>query len=110
MRVSYATSKLMNLEDGQELLKVLDQRKADLKLLTLQEESIPGTTQTIAFDSSGSISQIVHKNSSDVAIRTDAFTFGANTITEVRTLYTGETLTIMTNTDTLVTTVTYSAA
>ena len=84
---------------------------SDLKLaILLQEETIPDTTQTIAFDSSGNVSSIVHKDGSNNTIRSDAFTFGTNTITEVRTLYTGETLTIVTNTDTLVTTVTYSAA
>lgn len=76
----------------------------------LQEETIPGTTQIISFDSSGNVTSIVHKNSSNVAVRTDAFTFGTDTITEVRTLNTGENLTIVTNTNTLVTTVTYAAS
>lgn len=78
--------------------------------ILLQEETIPDTTQTISFDSSGNVSSIVHKDGSNNTIRSDAFTFGTNTITEVRTLYTGETLTIVTNTTTLVTTVTYAAA
>ena len=83
----------------------------DLKsAILLQEETIPDTTQTISFDSSGNVSSIVHKDGSNNTIRSDAFTFGTNTITEVRTLYTGETLTIVTNTTTLVTTVTYAAA
>lgn len=83
----------------------------DLKsAIALEEENIPGTTQTISFDSSGNVSQIVHTNSNNVAVRTDVFTFGVDTITEVRTLNTGESLTIVTNTDTLVTTVTYAAA
>lgn len=77
--------------------------------LTLQEENIPGTTQTISFDSVGNVSQIVH-SANGVAVRTDVFTFGADTITEVRTLSTGESLTIVTNTDTLVTTTTYADA
>ena len=76
----------------------------------LQEENIPGTTQTITFDADGNVQSIVHKNSSNVAVRTDAFTFGTDTITEVRTLNTGESLTIVTNTNTLVTTVTYAAS
>lgn len=74
--------------------------------LMLQEENIPGTTQTIGFDSVGNVSQIVH-SANGVAVRTDVFTFGTNTITEVRTLSTGESLTIVTNTDTLVTTTMY---
>ena len=76
----------------------------------LQVENIPDTTQAIAFDSSGNISSITHKDGNNATVRTDAFTFGTNTITEVRTLDTGEVLTIVTNTDTLATTTTYTAA
>lgn len=83
---------------------------ADLKSAsTLQVENIPDTVQTITFDSEGNVQTIMHTRDG-VAIRTDAFTFAANTITEVRTLNTGESLTIVTNTDTLQTTVTYTAA
>ena len=84
----------------------------DLKgAICLQEENIPGTTQTITFDSSGNVSQIKHcTTGTTTAVRTDAFTFAANSITEVRTLATGESLTIVTNTTTLETTVTYAAA
>ena len=82
----------------------------DEKYALLLHDEIPGTTQTIAFDSFGNVSTITHTNGSNVAVRTDAFTFAANSITEVRTLNTGETLTIVTNTTTLVTTVTYAAA
>lgn len=82
----------------------------DEKYALLLHDEIPGTTQTIEFDSSGNVSTITHTNGSNVAVRTDAFTFAANSITEVRTLNTGETLTIVTNTTTLVTTVTYAAA
>lgn len=77
--------------------------------LTLQEETIPDTVQTITFDSAGNVSAITH-TANNVAVRTDAFTFGTDTITEVRTLSTGESLTIVTNTTTLQTTVTYAAA
>ena len=77
-----------------------------IRLLT---ETIPGTTQTISFDDSGVISAITH-TANNAAVRTDTFTFGDVTITEVRTLSTGETLTIVTNTSTLQTTVTYNAA
>lgn len=77
--------------------------------LMLQEETIPDTVQTITFDSAGNVSAITH-TANNVAVRTDAFTFGTETITEVRTLSTGESLTIVTNTTTLQTTVTYAAA
>lgn len=71
-------------------------------------DDVPDTVQTYTF-SAGSVSQVTHtKNGTDV--RTDAFTYGESTITEVRTLSTGESLTIVTNLTTLETTVTYSAA
>lgn len=109
--MSYDLTHLTRQKDNKALAEKVKLELDNIKgAITLQEENIPGTTQTITFDSSGNVSQIVHKNSSNVAVRTDVFTFGTNTITEVRTLYTGETLTIVTNTTTLVTTVTYSAA
>lgn len=77
--------------------------------LMLQEETIPDTVQTITFDSAGNVSAITH-TANNVAVRTDAFTFGTDTITEVRTLSTGESLTIVTNTTTLQTTITYAVA
>ena len=93
-------------EDYSELSDDVDQLK---NALTLQEETIPDTVQTITFDSAGNVSAITH-TANNVAVRTDAFTFGTDTITEVRTLSTGESLTIVTNTTTLQTTVTYAAA
>jgi len=75
----------------------------------LLHEVIPDTVQSITFDSAGNVSTITHVRN-NTAIRTDTFTFSAETITEVRTLSTGESLTIVTNTTTLQTTVTYAAA
>jgi hypothetical protein len=75
----------------------------------LFQENIPGTVQTIAFDSAGNVQSITHMDGT-TAVRTDVFTFAASTITEVRTLASGESLTIVTNTDTLETTTTYAAA
>lgn len=75
----------------------------------LQADDIPNTTQTVTFNQqTGNISQIVHSRN-NAAVRTDTFTFGANTITEVRTLAAGGSLTLVTNLTTLATTVTYSA-
>ena len=111
-----ALSSDVNLVGSDIPVSALDSTKLDVAItdlksaILLQEETIPDTTQTISFDSSGNVSSIVHKDGSNNTIRSDAFTFGTNTITEVRTLYTGETLTIVTNTITLVTTVTYAAA
>ena len=93
-------------EDYSELSDDVGQLK---NALMLQEETIPDTVQTITFDSAGNVSAITH-TANNVAVRTDAFTFGTDTITEVRTLSTGESLTIVTNTTTLQTTVTYAAA
>ena len=83
---------------------------AAVTALKLQVDIIPDTTQTITYDSSGNVSAIVHTDENDDIVRTDTFTFGENTITETRTLDTGEVLTIVTNTSTLVTTITYTEA
>lgn len=78
-----------------------------LKGYVLHLENIPNTDQSISFDSSGNIQSIIHTSGSTV-IRTDTFTFGNNTITEVRQLPSGEKLTIVTNLNTLVTQTTYT--
>lgn len=75
----------------------------------LHAEEIAGTTQTITFDAAGNVTQITHMGAT-AAVRTDVFTFGTEIITEVRTLNTGDRLTIVTNTTTLATTVTYTPA
>ena len=75
----------------------------------LHMDEINDTVQSIVFDSAGNVSTITHVRN-NVMIREDEFTFGDGTITEVRTLNTGETLTIVTNTNTLQTTITYAAA
>ena len=72
-------------------------------------ENIPGTTQRITFTQDGNVDRITH-TSGQTTVRTDVYTFGNNTVTEVRTLATGQKLTIVTNTETLVTTITYAAA
>ena len=84
------------------------QEIADVKRdFILQMDEIPDTIQSYTFVD-GSVSQITHSRS-DVTIRTDTFTYGTDTITEVRTSSAG-TLTIVTNLTTLETTVTYVAA
>lgn len=84
-----------------------DAEDAAASMLLIMTE-IPDTVQTCVF-ADGAISRIEHKRSGS-NVRVDAFTFGDNTITEVRTLSTGESLTIVTNLTTLETTVTYAAA
>ena len=84
-------------------------RVSDLESeLVLLSDEIPDTTQTYTF-SDGSVSQVTHTRN-NVAIRTDVFIYAINSITEIRTLNTGESLTIVTNLTTLETIVTYSAA
>lgn len=75
------------------------------KFVKLHGAEIDNTTQTIVFGSDGSVSQILHK-SGNTTIRTDEFTITNTTITETRTLNTGEKLTITTTLATLATTVT----
>ena len=85
--------------------KVVGNLKSAMNLLY---DEIPTTVQTYVF-TDGSVSQVLHK-SGNTTVRTDTFTYATNTITEVRTLNTGESLTIETNLQTLETTVTYAAA
>lgn len=107
---AFETDDTLTIPDAAADSKAVGDELSDLKnALTLQEETIPDTVQTITFDSAGNVSAITH-TANNVAVRTDAFTFGTDTITEVRTLSTGESLTIVTNTTTLQTTVTYAAA
>lgn len=83
--------------------------KADLsvqdKYTILLNDEVPNTTQAYTFNN-GKVSQVVHSRNS-AAVRTDAFTYGTSTITEVRTLSTGESLTLETNLTTLETVVNY---
>lgn len=73
----------------------------------LLADPIPDTVQAITFDANGNAQTITHSRDG-AAVRTDAFVFADGSITETRTLATGESLTIVTNTDTLVTTSTYA--
>ena len=99
-------SELNEMDDA---IEALDQETTQLKEdFILQMDEIPDTVQSYTFVD-GTVSQITH-NRSGVAVRTDVFTYGTNTITEVRTLSTGESLTIVTNLTTLETTVTYATA
>lgn len=75
--------------------------------LSVLDDEIPDTVQTITFDQSGNVQSITHSRN-NAAVRTDVFTFAANSVTEVRTLSTGQSLTIVTNLSTLETTITYS--
>ena len=89
---------LDDLDDGLDVLR---------NTLSLLDDEIPDTVQTITFDQNGNVQSIAHSRN-NVAVRTDVFTFAANSVTEVRTLSTGQSLTIVTNLSTLETTITYS--
>ena len=87
--------------------KELQEQTRQLSDNDLHLEELPDTTQAITFDQSGNVQSIVHSRN-NTAVRTDVFTFEENTITEVRTLANGHSLTMVTNLTTLETTVTYS--
>lgn len=80
-----------------------------VKVHMLLGDSVENTTQAYTFDGSGNLAQVTHTRD-NTAIRTDAFTYGEGTVTEVRTLNTGETMTFVTTLATLATTITYAAA
>lgn len=70
--------------------------------------NIPDTTQTITL-TDGMLSQILHK-SGNTTVRTDTFAYDSGSFTEIRTLSTGVSLTIVTDLSTFSTTVTYIGA
>ncbi len=71
---------------------------------------VPGTTQEYTFSGDGKVvTRVDHKKGATV-VRSDAYTYGDTTITEVRTMSGVGTLTIVTNTETLATSVTFAAA
>lgn len=105
---AWNTAHWTEVKVGNDLQGEVADLKSAVNKQDLFHEEIPDTTQTYTF-SNGSVSQVIHSRNS-AAVRTDTFTYGSSTITEVRTLDTGETLTIITNLLTLETTVTYTAA
>lgn len=90
-------------------LSAADEFLATNTMMNLKWDDIPDTTQEIVFDSNDNLSKVVHLRNNTL-FRTDVFTYSGNLIREVRTLATGEKLTIVINTETLVTTTTYTAA
>ena len=92
---------------GDEMIETASELSELRNTLSLLDDEIPDTVQTITFDQNGNVQSIAHSRS-NVAVRTDVFTFAANSVTEVRTLSTGQSLTIVTNLSTLETTITYS--
>ena len=70
----------------------------------LMNSSIPGTTEAVTFDANNKPATVTHTKSG-TAVRTDVFTWGTNSVTEVRTLANGKYVTLVTNLTTLVTTI-----
>lgn len=100
--------KLVSLEDLKTAYDDLDGDISDVKnTLSLLDDEIPDTVQTITFDQDGNVQRITHSRN-NIAVRTDVFTFTDAAITEVRTLSTGQSLTIVTNLATLQSVITYS--
>lgn len=77
---------------------------SDLKSHLTYFDDIPGTVQTVNFGTDGNPSSIVH-TANGAAVRTDTFTWGANTVTEKRELADGSYITFVTDLTTLVTTI-----
>lgn len=67
-------------------------------------DDIPGTTQTVTFNANDQPASVVHTSGTDT-VRSDVFTWGDDTVTEVRTLANGRHVTYVTNLTTLVTTI-----
>lgn len=76
--------------------------------MKLTTDTIPGTTQKPTFTADGVIQQIVHEGANGEAVRTDTFTVTGTAITEVRTLATGQRLTLTTTLATKQTSIVYS--
>ena len=70
----------------------------------LLRSELPGTAVVVTFDSNDNPSTITHSKNG-TTIRTDVFTWGTDTVTEVRTLATGKKITITTNLETLAQTI-----
>jgi hypothetical protein len=66
-----------------------------------ESTSIKGTTQFIIFNTDGTAQKVQHKNSGNVVLREDVFTYTTNLITEVRTLSSGGSVTFKYHLDTL---------
>lgn len=76
--------------------------------MKLAADTIPGTTQKPTFTAAGVIQQIIHEGAGGAAVRTDVFNVTSAAITEVRTLATGQKLTLTTTLATKQTSIVYS--
>lgn len=81
--------------------KKKDVSNAELQTQLAQNLTIKGTTQSIVFNTDGTVQKVQHKDSSSVVLREDVFTYESNLITEVRTLSSGGSVTFKYHLDTL---------
>jgi hypothetical protein len=66
-----------------------------------ESTQLKGTTQNIIFNTDGTVQKVQHKDSYNVVLREDVFTYTTNLITEVRTLSSGGSITFKYHLDTL---------
>lgn len=92
---------------GEEVLESIPQDYSKMSYLQeLLHDEVADTVQTYTFVD-GSVSKIEHKRN-NVSVRTDQFVYESNTITETRTLDSGQSVEIETNLETLETSVSYT--
>lgn len=92
---------------GEQVLESIPQDYSKMSYLQeLLHDEVADTVQEYTFVG-GSVSQIKHKRG-NIDIRTDVFTYGDGTITETRTLNSGQSVEIETNLETLETSVSYA--
>lgn len=89
----------MSLADIQSMkaLKLAKQNAASLA----ESAQIKGTTQSIVFNTDGTVQKVQHKDPLSNVLREDVFTYASNLITEVRTLSSGGSITFKYHLDTL---------
>lgn len=93
---TYRTAADQDLIDAAQDAAIDENRVQETLLFAL----IPGTTQTVIFSQDGKPQSVTHA-ADGTAVRADAFVWGSGTVTETRTLASGERLTITTDLTTL---------
>jgi hypothetical protein len=64
---------------------------------SLTQDYLRNTTQIVTFNVDGTVQKVQHKDINNVVIREDVYTYSGDIITEVRTMNTGESITITYN-------------
>lgn len=78
---STAANKVWSAQKSNELKSAITQEQIEELLL---RDELPGTSKTVTFDSNDNPASITH-TANGSTVRTDVFTWGENTVTEVRT-------------------------